>query len=210
MKMKILAATAAMLMTTTANAAVITFTTPISVPNTTSGVYVNLVTGLSGTSPATGWDFNPWGSTANGLVFFWPSTPANSSGGVASATTGPFLDLAAGSVVSSASIFSTASGAASSAAFKTTGTHIIGVRFFNEATSAINYGYVTMSTTGTTGFPATILGWSYENTGAAITVGGAAAAVPEPATWGLMIAGFGMVGFSLRRRSSVKTTVSFA
>ena len=30
----------------------------------------------------------------------------------------------------------------------------------------------------------------------------AAAAVPEPATWSLMIAGFGLVGMSLRRRSN--------
>lgn len=38
-----------------------------------------------------------------------------------------------------------------------------------------------------------------------------AAAVPEPASWLMMIAGVGMVGFGLRRRNSnVKTTVSFA
>ncbi|TRW14247.1 PEPxxWA-CTERM sorting domain-containing protein [Glacieibacterium frigidum] len=28
-------------------------------------------------------------------------------------------------------------------------------------------------------------------------------AVPEPATWGLMIAGFGMVGFTARRRAAL-------
>ena len=36
---------------------------------------------------------------------------------------------------------------------------------------------------------------------------GATPAVPEPATWGLMIAGFGLVGASMRRRS---TAVRFA
>lgn len=35
-------------------------------------------------------------------------------------------------------------------------------------------------------------------------------AVPEPATWAMMLAGFGMIGFAARRRSSVKTAVSFA
>jgi len=35
-----------------------------------------------------------------------------------------------------------------------------------------------------------------------------AAAVPEPATWAMMIAGFGMVGFAMRRSQKVK--VSFA
>jgi hypothetical protein len=37
----------------------------------------------------------------------------------------------------------------------------------------------------------------------------ATAAVPEPATWAMMIMGFGMVGASLRRRQA-KTTVTFA
>ncbi|KQS04956.1 hypothetical protein ASG11_12420 [Sphingomonas sp. Leaf357] len=37
----------------------------------------------------------------------------------------------------------------------------------------------------------------------------ATAAVPEPATWGLMVLGFGMVGAAARKRN-VKTTVKFA
>jgi hypothetical protein len=37
-----------------------------------------------------------------------------------------------------------------------------------------------------------------------------AAAVPEPATWGLMILGFGAVGGAMRRRQSVKARVAFA
>jgi hypothetical protein len=39
-------------------------------------------------------------------------------------------------------------------------------------------------------------------------VRGAQGAVPEPATWAMMIAGFGAVGFAMRRRRNVK--VSFA
>ncbi|WP_445190795.1 PEPxxWA-CTERM sorting domain-containing protein [Sphingomonas sp. Tas61C01] len=37
-----------------------------------------------------------------------------------------------------------------------------------------------------------------------------AAAVPEPASWALMIMGFGAVGNAMRRRSAVQTSVSFA
>ena len=37
-----------------------------------------------------------------------------------------------------------------------------------------------------------------------------AAAVPEAGTWGMMIGGFGVMGFSLRRRSKTSTTVRFA
>jgi hypothetical protein len=37
-----------------------------------------------------------------------------------------------------------------------------------------------------------------------------ATAVPEPASWGMMIVGFGAVGFAMRRRSKVRTTVAYA
>ena len=36
-----------------------------------------------------------------------------------------------------------------------------------------------------------------------------AAAVPEPATWALMMAGFGILGFGLRRRTATDSRVSF-
>ncbi|WP_420383117.1 PEPxxWA-CTERM sorting domain-containing protein [Novosphingobium sp.] len=38
----------------------------------------------------------------------------------------------------------------------------------------------------------------------------AAAAVPEPATWAMMLAGFGLIGFAARKRSSIKTSVTYA
>lgn len=38
----------------------------------------------------------------------------------------------------------------------------------------------------------------------------AVGAVPEPATWAMMILGMGAVGFAMRRRSKVKTSVKFA
>lgn len=38
----------------------------------------------------------------------------------------------------------------------------------------------------------------------------AVAAVPEPATWAMMVLGFGMVGFGFRARRKVSTKVSFA
>lgn len=38
----------------------------------------------------------------------------------------------------------------------------------------------------------------------------AVAAVPEPATWAMMLLGFGGIGFAMRRRSQVRTTVSYA
>lgn len=188
-----LAGTAAV--TTEAQAVVVTFSTPIAVPNTFSGVYINFLTGASAVTPAAvpGWDFGPWGSS-NTLSFFFPGTPANSSGAVAATTTGPYLDLPLGTVVSSASTFSNSASNVQTTAFQTTGTHRMGFRFFNEATSAVNYGYLTMQTTGPLGFPATVTGWSFENNGGAITV------VPEPSTaLMLSLGGLALGAANLRR-----------
>lgn len=40
--------------------------------------------------------------------------------------------------------------------------------------------------------------------------GAPAGAVPEPATWGMMLLGFGALGFAMRRRAKVRTNLSFA
>ena len=35
-------------------------------------------------------------------------------------------------------------------------------------------------------------------------------AVPEPSTWAMLLLGFGMIGFSMRKRTNVRTTVNYA
>ena len=191
-----LAGTAAM--TNDAHAVVINFTTPIAVPNNFAGVYINLLTGANAptTAAVPGWDFNPFGSSST-LAFFFNGTPPNSNGGVAGTSTGPYLNLPLGSVISAASTFSANTSSLQTTAFQSTGTSRLGFRFFNEATSAINYGYVTMQTTGPLGFPATVTGWSFENNGGAITV------VPEPASALMLSMGalaLGAVGLRRKRR----------
>jgi len=162
-----------------ADANIITFNTPIPIPATFGGVYVNLGTGASAPLPFAGWDFNPYQQPSLNLGFFWATTPAGSYGGVAATTTGPYLNLTVGTVVSSSSTFSITI-TATNPNYLQTGTEILGFRFFNETTSAVDYGYLRMSTTASTGFPATILSWSYEDNGGPITV------VPEPSTVALL------------------------
>lgn len=212
MKATFLTATAAMLMgASSASAALVSFATPINVPNNFDGVYVNLLTGATGTSggAVAGWDFNPYNSGTS-LSFFWSGTPAASSGGVAATATGPYLDLAPGTVVSGASTFATVTATANTAAFQIPGTHTLGFRFFNEATAAVNYGYMTLSSGGPTGFPLTIQGWTFENSGGAITVPTVNGAIPEPTTWAMLILGFGVVGSAMRRRRSTTLQVRYA
>ena len=43
-----------------------------------------------------------------------------------------------------------------------------------------------------------------------LTISAVGGAVPEPATWGLFLLGFGAMGFAMRRRNAAKTTVSYA
>jgi hypothetical protein len=171
-----------------ADATIITFNTPIPVPATFAGVYVNLGTGASAPAPFAGWDFNPYQNASTNLAFFWATTPAGDYGGVAATTTGPFLSLSPGTVVGPASTFSISLTGTTGSPYLTTGTHILGFRFFNETTGAVDYGYLTMSNTAPGGFPATILSWSYDDTGAPITV------VPEPATAALLSIGALVLG----------------
>lgn len=194
-------------MASNAAAAIITTSTSIAVPNNFDGVYINLATGATSSTAFAGFDFNPYGS--GNLLFYWGGGAGAGSlnAGVAATTSGPYLDLATGALVSSASTFSASANGANNetAAFLISGTHNLGLRFLNEATGIVNYGYLTLTTTGTSGFPATITGWSYENTGAGIVVGSATdGTVPEPSTIGMMAVGAMLVGLGERRQNRRK------
>jgi hypothetical protein len=151
-------------------------TNNISVPANIDGVYLNLVSGATGTAGAgtTGWDINLYQTgTPAALFFFWPTTPANSFGGASTATV--YDALSSGAVIGPASTFILNSGAGGPAPFVNwqatqTGKYL-GVRFFNENTSTINFGWLQLNTTATSGFPATISQYCYQTDGTAITAG---------------------------------------
>ncbi len=137
-----------------------TATTPLSIPQNIDGAYINLVTGLVGTAGAStpGWDVNMYATGAgNNLFFFWPGAPANAHGGTATGSV--YNYVAAGAVIGPAQTYSVASGGGGDANYVNirvtqTGGYL-GVRFQNEATAAVNYGWLRMNTTATSGFPAT-------------------------------------------------------
>ena len=143
----------------------------INVPATTAGIYINMVTAATGSSSAStaGWDFNPYSAgAATGMNLFAPST-----GGGGYVITGMLVEaLPTGTVIGPASTFGGTGVTAASPAFRTAGTKYVGLRLFNEATSAINYGYALMSIGAgpPAGFPATILRYGFCNAGQATTI----------------------------------------
>jgi hypothetical protein len=187
-----------------ANAAVVTFSTPITIPANTAGIYINLLTGGTATlgSAIAGWDFNPYLANAGAnLGFYWNPTPATPrAAGVIAAgapVTGPYLSLAPGSVISAASNFTSAINATVASAYLTSGTNTLGLRFFNETAGITNYGFMSITTAVGTGFPARINGWSFETNGGAITVPGGA--VPEPSSLMLSVGALALGASQLRK-----------
>jgi len=158
-----------------ANAAVVdSGPVSISVPNTTAGVYLNVVTNVSNPVPASapGWDFNPWGNAGN-LAFFTSTAAANTAALLA--TGGNITTLTTGQQVGPAGTFATGTQNTVGSACRTTTTTacIVGIRFNRETTTTTHFGYAILSTTAPTGFPATITRYFYEDTAnTAITVGG--------------------------------------
>ena len=167
----ILAATALSCVSSTAMAAVVCNTAaplPFTVPVTVDGVYLNVISNTFQTvGPFTaGWDFNPY-STGGSLGFF--SSPA-AIGPVL--VGGVYAVLAPGAVIGPASTFGTGVATAPQMATWRAGSTggYLGIRFTNEGTAVINYGYVQMNTTAGTGFPTVINSYCFENAGTAITI----------------------------------------
>jgi hypothetical protein len=166
----------------------IVYSGPVSIviPNTADGLYLNVVNGATGTTtgPA-GWDINPyssapatpnftlWGPTAN--------TWFNSNGVI----NPPGYNLAFGTSISGAATAFFRPGGSLDVGPEihlNSSNNYLGFRFVNEALgNQVQFGWVQIQF-GATLADRTIIGYAYENTGAAI---GAGVFVPEPSTMAL-------------------------
>jgi hypothetical protein len=133
----------------------------LAVPQTTTGLYFNWLTNTACTSSCTAsnYQFNPYGSSV--LTFFWSVAPGSAC--VESGTSCAILN--SGATVGAGSTW----GGGNTTLFNagnTTG--YLGFRFDNSGTT--NYGYAKFTTTAPNGYPAQLVEYWYDNTGADIAI----------------------------------------
>ena len=215
----VLGALALSLSAVSAASAAVVYSGPVNltVPNTTTGLYLNFLDGTTYTGPGVfpvlggpgaNYDFNIFGTATYSLFApgtsgeSAPAVPATSRGYLTDAAGNPAVNLAPGAPIGPTGIYNTAGGSASNL---TTGVPaLLGVRFRNEgpdlttdADDTVHFAWVRLSLVD--GQPGTLIDYAYESTpGTAILAGDIG--VPEPASLGLLAAGAGLL---LRRRRAV-------
>lgn len=153
-----------------------------AVNSATEGSSFNWVSGdICDCDDDPGYHFNPWSSSGD-LAFWWWGGTDQRAGVSMDGTT--YAVLEEGDTIGPASTFISAGFPAATPNWRQAGNvdGYLGFRFTNPDTSAINYGYARLNTTGETGHPATVVGWAYNQVGDPITVSaGVPSACENPA-----------------------------
>lgn len=182
---------------------------PVASTNGFGGVYID-VDGMSWLNPSAGsgvgagllpgWDIQPYrgsGTFGNALRIYTAISPSSAEMVMDSDAVVAMLD--SGATIDSSLTFDTEEEIA--ADWTTGGIGYMGFRFSPSGTPL--YGWMRVQTGsgdpgngGGPGFPATVIDWAYEDSGAGITVG----VVPEPSTIALGLLSAGAVGVAAFRK----------
>ena len=159
-----------------AHAAVIySGTVNLTVPSTNDGLFLNVVTGLSGNTAASvpGWDVNPW--SASGFALFSPGNPAGGAYQIAAPLTA--ANLAPDAEIGPSASFGNS--AATSPWVLNSANNLVGFRFWNEDSMDLHYGWFRVEF-GATLTTRKIVEYAWEST--PNTPIAAGSAIPEPGT----------------------------
>lgn len=145
--------------------------TPIAIPaSTTVGYYLNVTTGQfdevgNVENPSIGW----YGTFSGGLAMLHFGVPSGTTSGYEGARLNSPLNLAVGTYIGPTSSYFNGTGLG--AAFHQDGTEIAGFKFTNPDTGVTNYGWIRVMTTSGGGYPAAIVDWGYDDSGAEVYAG---------------------------------------
>ncbi len=161
--------------------------TNLDVPATSEGLYLNLITGVSGVreSDAPGFDIDIYAAVSTNptgqLKFYWG--PASNGGAGVVSSGAAYAVLAPNVTIGPDSAFTREGFTGDTSAWQAGTSGYLGMRFRDETAATIVYGWLALSTTAPLGFPATIEGWCYEDSGAAIVT-------PDPRPDEIFASGF--------------------
>jgi PEP-CTERM motif len=178
--------------------AVLVYSGPVSiaVPDNIDGVYLNVVTGVSGTTAGAvpGWDINPYSALSGQFNLWGPTTTVwLSPSGVIG---GPYPLAAGTSIGPGGAFFRPGGGTDVGTQVTLNAVNYFGFQFTNEAAGgATNYGWMAVTFGGSAG-ERSITGYAFDNAGVAVQAG----VVPEPGTVALWLAGLAAVGGVASRR----------
>ena len=131
---------------------------------TVDGTSINWATGAILDDDLTGYDINVWNS--GGLTMYWNSSPAGNAGVAPTTTSSDYSVLQSGAVIGPASTWSRTGGAMTS--FRAGVNGYLGFRY--QCTAGTCYGYAHFTTTSATGYPATLIDYCHDTSGAAVTI----------------------------------------
>lgn len=146
----------------------------LGVPADGEGLYINFVTGQSARTEAQvpGFDFDPYarqtGTPANQLKFYWG--PQNNGGAGVVSQGDAYAVLAPGATIGPDSVFTRAGATGDTSVWQAGVDGYLGTRFTHEEAGILNYGWVRLATHPPRGFPLTVVGWCYEDSGEPITI----------------------------------------